>query len=239
MRRVAAKARAQSQAQVRAPAPQQTQPPPRALLPPRALQLATFDFGAALPGDEATPPCSAPEAREMSVEEVKRLKAAMLKVQAGDAATFGRMLRLLRAAIPGFDGEVNLNALDSATLWRLHQLVVSARLPAPKAKPKPRARPIPPTAPAATAEAGAKAQTQTLAQVAARSAAQPRGICLAELTRLAEDDDATSVSDSGSDLEVRASHAGGHVGFMKRRPMPGSTHKRALLWQSETPTAVA
>lgn len=80
----------------------------------------------------------------MPFEELERLKATIVRIQTSDTACFTKVVRLLKAAVPAFDGEVDLGELDPANLWHLHQITRSAKSQPPRSKhnPKPRVRAI-------------------------------------------------------------------------------------------------
>ena len=73
-----------------------------------------------------TPPqhCSP---QELTFEEMRALRAGIVRLQNTDTHRFTRIVRLIQAAVPDFDGELELDRLDGATLWQMQQIVHEAQ----------------------------------------------------------------------------------------------------------------
>mmetsp|Transcript_27203 Transcript_27203/g.73091 ORF Transcript_27203/g.73091 Transcript_27203/m.73091 type:complete len:193 (-) Transcript_27203:652-1230(-) len=164
----------------------------------------------------------------MTSEELRELRAAIGRVEKRDSARFTQIVRMLAdAGVLSDEGEVELDALPTDTLWALHALVQTSeahvRARAPKAKPKPSARPRvktivsaptpPPPPPPPTMPECFPFPDFDGAEDVPVTPARPGGLAALPLTAAAVDDVARSAA-LGGGLVGAGGSAGGGVGLL-------------------------
>jgi len=124
----------------------------------------------------------------MTYEETVDLRAAIYRLQQSNKAAFSRVVKLLRKAVPDFDGDVELTQLNEDLLWQLQEIVHKAQK-----RIRPLHRSIASQSPTLSQST---TETEGLSLLTSEEPESSSGILLERFPFPCSDDNLSSISDS-------------------------------------------